>query len=130
MAIPHVEPGEVVNVAPLGPELHDERSHTLIKNDQFEMIRLVLSTGKVLAEHRAPGALIVQCIEGRIQFSAHGKTHTLHAGQLLHLAAKEPHTVTCLQDGSLLLTILFDRDAAETHAKPPAPKSQQGRNVG
>jgi quercetin dioxygenase-like cupin family protein len=109
MAIPHAKPGEVVDVRPLGPALADAKTRTLFKSDDVEAIRIVMPAGKELPEHEAPGEIVVQCLEGKIAFTALGKTEELEAGQLLFLAAEEPHAVKCIEDASFLLTILMNR---------------------
>jgi quercetin dioxygenase-like cupin family protein len=109
MAIPHAKPGQVIDVRPLGPKLADAKTHTLLKTDAVEVLRLVMPAGKEITEHEAPGEIIVQCLEGRIAFTALGKTEELTAGQLLFLTPEEPHAVKCLEDASFLLTILLNR---------------------
>jgi quercetin dioxygenase-like cupin family protein len=71
------------------------------------MVRIAMTAGKEIAEHEAPGEIIVQCLEGKIAFTAKGSTTELKAGQLLYLNAKEPHSVRCIEDASFLLTILL-----------------------
>jgi quercetin dioxygenase-like cupin family protein len=105
VAIPHAQPGEVIDVRPFGEQLSSRRTETLFKSGMIEVVRLVLTAGKVLAEHKAPGEITVQCLEGRIAFRALGKTTELAAGQMLYLPAGEPHAVECLEDASVLLTI-------------------------
>lgn len=107
MAIPHAKPGEAIDVRPLGPALAGSKTSTIFKTGRLEVIRLVLPAGKELAEHKAPGEMTVQCLEGKIAFSTMGKTEELTAGRLLYLGAGEPHSVKCLEGGSLLLTILL-----------------------
>lgn len=107
MAIPHASPGDVIDVRPLGSELSSNKTHTLVKTDNFEVVRLVMDAGKEIAEHKAPGEITVQCLEGKIAFTAVGKTEELAAGQLLYLNAGEPHSVRCIEDASFLLTILL-----------------------
>ena len=107
MAIPHAQPGEVVDVQPLGPALADAMTRTLFKTKSVEVVRIVMQAGKEIHEHRAPGEIVVQCLEGRIAFTALGKTRELGAGQLLYLAAGEAHSVRCTDNASLLLTILL-----------------------
>ena len=63
MAIPHAEPAELVDVAPLGAKVKSEPTTTLIKTRALEVIRLVLPAGKVIAPHSVPGEVTVQCIE-------------------------------------------------------------------
>ncbi|MBX3401031.1 MAG: cupin domain-containing protein [Gemmataceae bacterium] len=106
MAIPHAQPGEVIDIRPLGAALTTAKTTTLLKSEKVEIIRLVMAAGKVLAEHKAPGEITVHCLEGKIAFTAFGNTHELTAGQLLYLPAGEPHSVQCLEDASILLTIL------------------------
>jgi quercetin dioxygenase-like cupin family protein len=106
MAIPHAQPGEVIDVRPFGSGLAAAKTTTLLKTDKVEIIRLVMAAGKALAEHKARGEITVQCLEGKLAFTALGRTHELTAGQLLYLPAGEPHAVQCLEDASFLLTIL------------------------
>jgi hypothetical protein len=53
MAIPHAQSGEVVSVHPLGAVLADHGTHTLVKTDNMEIIRLVLARDKEIATHTA-----------------------------------------------------------------------------
>jgi quercetin dioxygenase-like cupin family protein len=108
MAVPHAEPGEVIDVRPLGPALATAKTSTLLKSEKVQLIRLVMTAGKVLAEHKAPGDITVQCLEGKLAFTCLGQTRELLAGQLLHLPAGIPHSVSCLEDASFLLTILSE----------------------
>ena len=106
MSILHSKPGEVISLV-VGPELADTKTATLVKTDDLELIRLVLRAGKEIATHKAPGPITVQCLEGRVAFTARGKTQELVAGQLLHLPAEEPHALKGIENSSLLLTILL-----------------------
>jgi quercetin dioxygenase-like cupin family protein len=107
MALLHAQPGEVVDVRPLGEALATTQTRTLVKTNVLEVIRLVVPAGKEIPTHRAKGDITVQCLEGRIAFTACGKTHDLEAGQLLYLLTGEPHSLRGIEDGSLLLTILL-----------------------
>ncbi|MCA9133207.1 MAG: cupin domain-containing protein [Planctomycetales bacterium] len=107
MAISHAQPGEVINVRPLQSDLAVSKTMTLFKTDTVEVLRMVLPRGKKIAEHKAPGELMVQCIEGRVAFTTMGKTNDLSAGDLLYLAVGEPHALHALEDSTLLVSILF-----------------------
>src|SRR6266436_1876870 len=93
MAIPHAKPGEVVDVRPLGSALASTSTKTLVRADQVEVIRLVVPAGKEIEEHKAKGEIVVHCLEGRVAFTACGKTQNLEAGHLLYLPTGEPHSV-------------------------------------
>ena len=105
MALPHAVSGQIVNVGALGHTLQDAQTQALIKASQLEVARLVLPAGRGLPEHQVRGEITLQCIEGRVEFSAHGATQVLVAGDWLHLAAGAPHGLRALSDASLLLTI-------------------------
>lgn len=109
MAIAHAQPGEAVDVRPLGSALAGTKTRTLIKTKSVEVVRMVMPAGKVISDHKASGEIIVECLEGKIAFTAMGKTEEHAAGQMLYLAAAEPHSVRAIEDSSFLLTILLDR---------------------
>lgn len=107
MSIPHANPGELVDVRPLGAALAATFTKTLLKTGAMEVLRMILPAGKVIPTHKARGEIIVQCLEGKIAFTAYGKTNELEAGHLLYLPAGEPHSLQGIEDGSLLVTILL-----------------------
>ncbi len=108
MAIPHIQSGEVIHLS-LGTALSGSKTTTLVKTTDLELIRLIVPAGKVIPLHKAPGEITVQCLEGRVAFTAEGKTQELTAGQLLYLTAGEPHALTGLEDSSLLVTLLLPK---------------------
>ena len=107
MAIAHAQPGQPVNVAPLGPELASERTIALFKSEQLEVIRLVLQAGKSLPPHKVPGEITLHCLEVRLAVGVDGTRHVLAAGQLLYLGGGVVHDVTALDDASALVTIVL-----------------------
>ena len=109
MSIPHASPGELVDVRPLGAALATTVTRTLVKTDSIDVIRMIVPAGKEIPTHKAKGELVVQCLEGKIAFTACGETHELQAGKLLFLPTGEPHSLRGIEDGSLLLTVLLPR---------------------
>ena len=105
MAIEHAKPGEARDVQPLGSRLPGEKTVALFKSEHLEVMRLVLMAGKSLPPHKVPGEITVQCIEGRIDVTAEGRSHVLEAGQLLYLSGGVTHGVVALEDASALVTI-------------------------
>ena len=105
MARPHVRPGEVVSVLPLGERIAGARTAALLKAEQLEVVRLVLHAGESLREHRVDGEITVLCLEGLIEFSTPEAVHRLAAGDFLHLPAGRPHALWAEADASALLTI-------------------------
>jgi quercetin dioxygenase-like cupin family protein len=109
MAIAHANPGEAIDVRPLGSRLRSEKIVALFKSEDLEVIRLVLTAGKSLPPHKVPGEITVLCIEGSIDVTAEGKSHVLGAGQLLYLSGGVMHGVVALEDASALVTIALRR---------------------
>ena len=107
MAIPHAQAGDTIDVRPLGSMLAEQATHTLIKTAHLEVIRLVLPKGKEIAEHKVDGEITVHCLEGRVVFTARGRSQELQAGQMLYLAGGDPHAVRAVDDSSVLVTILL-----------------------
>lgn len=107
MAISHAAPGEVIDVRPLGQAVAQTKTRALIKTDAIEVLRLVVPAGKEIAEHQAPGEITVQCLEGRVVFSAGGESRELGGGEMLYLSAGERHSVRGVEDASLLVTIVL-----------------------
>lgn len=108
MSIQHARPNEIVQL-PLGAALPNSKTTTLVKSDDLELIRLVLPAGKEIPMHQAHGAITVQCLEGRISFTAESKTQELMPGQLLYLRTGEPHGLNAIEDSSVLVTILLSK---------------------
>ncbi len=115
MAIPHAKSAEIVDVHPLGATLATAMTRTLVKTKAIEVIRLVLPAGKEIPSHKAPNEITVQCLEGRVLFTTEGKSQELGPGQLLYLAAGEPHALMAVESSSLLVTLLLAKP------KPPEP---------
>ena len=104
----------MIDVRPPGPALAGAPSSTLAKTATLEVRRLVLPKGREIPTHHARGEITVHCLEGRIAFTADGTTRELKAGQMLVLAAGEPHSLVGLEDSQVLVTKVLS-------ANPPAP---------
>lgn len=104
MTEPQSKLSEVIDVRP--SELNPARasSSTLARSATLEVRRLILARGREIPTHRAPGEITVHCLEGRITFTAAGMTRELGAGQMIVLAAGEPHSLVGLEDSSVLVT--------------------------
>jgi quercetin dioxygenase-like cupin family protein len=114
MSLQQAKPKEIIELR-LGTALCNSRTTTVAKTRDLELIRLVLPAGKALPTHKAPGEITVQCLEGRVAFTAGGKTLELTAGQLLYLTAGELHSLKGIEDASLLVTRVLPK------SEPPEP---------
>ena len=104
MSEPQLKLSEVIDLRPAGPARPEAPSITLVKTATLEVRRLTLSKGREILTHQARGEITVHCLEGRIAFTAAETTRELGAGQMLVLAAGEPHSLVGLEDSSVLVT--------------------------
>ncbi|MEO8747353.1 MAG: cupin domain-containing protein [Rhodanobacter sp.] len=111
MALPHAVSGEIVDVRPLGEKLEQGISVTLVKAAHLQVFRFVLLKGKEFAEHKVHGGITVQCLEGVVEFTSHERTQMLRAGELVYLAGDVPHALKGVEDASVLVTIVSNKQA-------------------
>lgn len=107
MAISHANPGQPIDIGPLGSELTGARTIALFKSGELEVIRLILPAGKSLPPHKVPGEITIQCIEGKFEVTVDGHAHTLQTGQLLYVPGGIVHSLLGIQDASGLVTIVL-----------------------
>ena len=109
MALHHVRSGEVARLG----ALDDPATATaaLARTPSFETIHLVVRAGASIAPHRVAGSLTLYCIAGHARLGGDALAE-LRAGDWLFLEPGTPHAVEAIADTSLLLTILFDENAA------------------
>ncbi len=107
MALPHVKPGEIVDLSPMGAALADARTSALMKTDEFEAIRLVVPAGVNIPKHDVPGSITLQCLEGRVLLDLESTVLELGPHQWVYLDGGAPHSLKGLENSSLLLTIFF-----------------------
>lgn len=110
MAISHTAPGELIDVRSGDGKSARPESKTLIRTSHLEVLRYVLTAGKVVAKHAAAGVMILQCVEGAVEFEALGRAQTLTSGSMLWLPDGEPHALKALEDSTLLMTLLLRRE--------------------
>ena len=111
MAIPHARPGDVVGVRPLGGQLRQAMSTTLIKTKDLEVLRLVMPRGKRINQHEVAGEITLQCLEGQVHVDLGDRVVELAAGELLYLDGHHVHDLRAVQDSTVLVTILLVRES-------------------
>lgn len=107
MAIQHAKAGEIVDLRPLGAALKDANTRALVKSGTFEAVRLIVKAGRNIADHQVPGAITLHCLEGRVRLGLTDSELELSAGGWIYLEGGTKHSVSGIEDSSLLLTILF-----------------------
>ncbi len=91
-------------------------SKTLVKNEDFRIVLVVLEANALLHEHKATGRISVQTLSGHIQMHVQDKVFDLPTGHLLALDRALAHDVKALEDSTFMLTIVWPEEG-ERHLK-------------
>ena len=113
MGLAHLKPAEKVNLIALHGQhgdLPQESSFALTKTDRMEVIRLALSAGKQIPEHRVDGEITIQCLSGQLTFSVETEPSDLVAGDWMYLSANQNHSLKAITDCVVLVTIWLTKD--------------------
>jgi quercetin dioxygenase-like cupin family protein len=102
--VPQIKLGEVIDVLAAQGATSEAVPSRLAKSETLEIRRLILPKGREIPTHQARGEITVHCLEGRIAFTTSGETREVRAGQLIVLAAGEPHSLVGLEDSTVLVT--------------------------
>lgn len=104
MPAPLPKLSEVIDIRSAGAPASGGPSTMLAKTASLEVRRLTLTRGREIPTHKATGEITVHCLEGRIAFTADGATREFGPGQMILLAAGEPHSLVGLEDATVLVT--------------------------
>ena len=113
MALTHTPAGAIFSARPLASELREANSHTLVREPDLQIFRLVLQAGQSLHTHQVPERMVIQCIEGRFIFETMGRQLSMAPGDCCHIAVGEPHAVHA-QEAASALVMLFASNPTKT----------------
>ncbi len=107
MALVHAQPLDVISIRPLAGRLPEVKTHSLLKTDKLQLMRVVLAAGQTMPEHHVSGEITIQCLEGEVCVTTPQRSLSLTAGELIVLPAHAPHGLQAKTASSLLVTILL-----------------------
>ena len=112
MALPHAKHLDVINVGPLGEELHGQVSTSLIKTDRIQLLHLVLSKHQDQPQHHVDDECTIHCLEGDVEVVTGGGVRRLRPGNVIVLPARQEHALRARTEAAVLVTLLLDRGDA------------------
>ena len=128
MALPHAQPMDIINVAPLGEALHQAVSTSLIKTERLQLLHMVLRAHQDQPDHQVDDECTLHCLEGTVEVVTPGGVRQLRPGNVLLLPGKQKHSLRARTDCAVLVTLLLDRgDAA--HGGGSGAHTLQDRKV-
>ncbi|QDS97573.1 cupin domain-containing protein [Adhaeretor mobilis] len=105
MAHEHAQPGVVLDLNTFG----GSTSTAVVKEKNFEVIRIVVEAGKPIPPHKVEGPITVQCLSGRCTFFVGEEPRELVSGSWLYLTGGTIHALESEENAILLVSILFNR---------------------
>ncbi len=70
----------------------------VVHGDKITVARIALAKGCIVPEHSHANEQITMLQQGRLLFRMSGRELALEPGDVLHIAAHEPHSVEALED--------------------------------
>lgn len=77
----------------------------LMESHFTKEIRIVFRENQILKEHKTTFPIVVEVVEGAIDFGALGEIHKLKKGDLISLSANTPHDLKAHADSIVRLSI-------------------------
>jgi quercetin dioxygenase-like cupin family protein len=68
-------------------------------------IRIALKQGQLMKEHQTPYPIVIEMVEGEVDFGVNGTKQVIKKGDLLTLEGKVPHDLLALQNSIIRLTL-------------------------
>ena len=86
----------------------------ILDADGGSITLMELAAGQSWHEHHSVHPVVVQVLKGKVDYSAKGQSIILEPGKLIHTTAKLLHSVTALEDSTLMVIML----TGESHSEP------------
>lgn len=95
-------------------EFDDKRVKTkvVIETDFSKEIRILMKSGQIMKEHKAPYPIIIHILEGEIELGVQGTKYAMKIGDIVTLEENVPHDLNASEDAVIRLT-LSKHDKAE-----------------
>ena len=78
----------------------------ILDADGGSITLMELAAGQSWHEHHSVHPVVVQVLKGKVDYSAKGQSIILEPGKIIHTTAKLLHSVTALEDSTLMVIML------------------------
>lgn len=80
-------------------------AQVLIHTDYCKEIRILFKSGQEMKAHKAPYPIIIEIVDGEIDFMAGGENHLLSKGTLVSLEGHIVHSLKATKDSIVRLSL-------------------------
>ncbi len=84
-------------------------SKPLVNSDALRQVVFAMDKGQLMSEHRAPFIVVVQVLDGELDFTVDGETRRLVAHDWLVMPPDKPHDLDAVEPTRFLLTMVKER---------------------
>ena len=81
-------------------------SKPLVNSDAVRQVVFAMDKGQVMSEHRAPFVVVVQILDGEMDFTVEGETRRLVAHDWIIMPPDKPHDLDAIKPTRFLLTLV------------------------
>jgi quercetin dioxygenase-like cupin family protein len=85
-------------------------SRVVVNNPLLRVVVFAFDTGEMLTEHSSPRAVVVQLLDGRIDYTLDGATTPLVPGDVIYMRPGVRHALLALEPSHLSL-VMVDTEA-------------------
>lgn len=89
--------------AQIEPGVDKVQFRQIFGNGNGGVVLVAFKAGQKLDTHTAPAEVMVNVLEGEIEFTMMDKVHTIKAGEFLLMGANVPHSVLAKADTKMML---------------------------
>ena len=107
MALPHAKHLDVINVAPLGDQLHGTVSTSLIKTERIQLLHMVLAPHQEQPMHHVDDECTIHCLEGAVDVVMGAGVRQLRPGNVVVLPPRQQHALKARAESAVLVTLLL-----------------------
>lgn len=99
-----IKPGKVMKIAELaGYDDLKVTTTSLLSNASGSITLLAFRQGQTVAQHAAPGDVMIIGIEGKVEFTLDTERQTIHEGDMMIMRKGTLHSVKAISDTKFLL---------------------------
>ena len=85
-------------------------SRVVVNNPLLRVDVFAFDTGEMLTEHTSPRAVVVQLIDGRLDYTLDGETTTMAPGDVIYMKPGVKHALVALEPSHMSL-VMVDTEA-------------------
>lgn len=80
-------------------------TRVILESSFSKEIRILLKSGQIMKEHKAPYPIIIHILDGEIDFGVRGETQILKKGAIITLEGNVPHDLKANEDSIVRLSL-------------------------